>query len=165
MASRLYKESLRPTSLSTRVGVLLIDWPEPEMETAMLGGVGSGRGSSAPISVGDLGLGSYLHGSDPEGATYPLDRSPYPAWNSQAPARTMARAVGAPRGESRTGHHPGRTRLGPTYTWPRRSPVLRFKSSGYVGQHTKPSPGTLRACRPNGRTTTRAGGVKGRHGP
>ena len=42
-----------------------LDWPEPEMDTAMLGGVGSGRGSSAPISVGDLGLGSYLLGSDP----------------------------------------------------------------------------------------------------
>ena len=54
MASRLYKESLRPTSLSTRVGVLLIDWPEPEMETAMLGGVGSGRGSRAPTSVCQL---------------------------------------------------------------------------------------------------------------
>jgi len=38
-------------------------------------------------------------------------RNPHPAWNPPDPAGTMAWAVDVPRGESRTGHHPGRTRF------------------------------------------------------
>ena len=41
----------------------------------------------------------------------PHDRNPHPAWNPPDPAGTMAWAVDVPRGESRTGHHPGRARI------------------------------------------------------
>ncbi len=74
-----------------------------------------------------------------------LGRSPYPVRNPQAPAGTMARAVDNPKGESRTGHQPGRTRVsGRRTTGPDASLCLWHKSLGYVRLHTTPSPGMLR---------------------
>jgi hypothetical protein len=64
------------------------------MVTAMLRGVGSGRGSSAPISVHQLERASLVPLAKLGGyPSFQFDRCQHLAWNKQAPAGTMFRAV------------------------------------------------------------------------
>ncbi len=109
------------------------------MDTATLGGVGSGRESSAPTSVAYLGFGSSLLRPSPEG-------TPHASWQEPAPGVEPAGPRGTHGGGrtrwTKTGASLGRSSprpdssLEPTYT--RRFPRLRHKSSGYVGSHTTP---------------------------
>jgi hypothetical protein len=128
----------------------------------MLGGVGSGRGSSAPDSVPSWSRASVTDGLSVDEPCCTLDRSPHSAWNPQAPAGTVAQAGGEPGVSHGRAATPGRARAPHRRNSPWRPSSRTVNGLGYVGAHTMPNSGAPRACRPKGHTTGGAGGVRRR---
>jgi hypothetical protein len=132
------------------------------MDTAMLGGVGSGRGSSAPLSVlcrsrvlvapwpnPEASLVLHLTGIHTRRGTRRPPREPWPRVDDPGESHGWAVTLGRARASHRR-NSPWRPSSRPA------------NGLGYAGVHNLPISGTPRACRPKGRSTVRAGGVKRR---
>jgi hypothetical protein len=89
-------------------------------------------------------------------------RSPYSAWNPQDPAGTMAQAVDDPGESHGWAVTPGRARAPHQHNSPWRPSSRPANGLGYACAHNLSISGTPRVCRPKGRNTVRAGGMKRR---